>query len=147
MMIRELVPPTMALAISHTRKGARVTSPITVISQSHRQTAATEKTNPPTPRSSARGPAAATSSSRNREAPPERMMVSAMAPNRGTAGCRRAGETTSNTGPARTPAHTSQTTSGMPVRAKTNSPTAPTSRMAATISSVWATESIVPSVY
>jgi hypothetical protein len=71
--------------------------------------------------------------------------VSAMAPNRGTAGSRRLGETISITGPTRTPAHTSQTTSGMPVRQKTNSPTAPSSRMPATTSSTGAMESIRPS--
>src|SRR5262245_47188123 len=145
MMIRELVPPTIVPAISHARNGAGLTNPIALTSQSHNQTEATEKTNPARPRSSPRGPAAVTSSSRNREAPAERMMVSATAPNSGTAGWRRVGETNSNTGPARTPAHTSQRTSGMPVRQKTNSPTAPSSRMPATISSTWATESIMAS--
>lgn len=55
--------------------------------------------------------------------------------------CKSAGETSSNTGPARIPAHTSQSTSGIPVREKTNSPTAPSNRMAATISSTWAIDS------
>ena len=54
MMIGALVPPTTAPATSHARNGAGVTSPIWVVSQSHRQTEATERTKPPRPRTSPR---------------------------------------------------------------------------------------------
>jgi hypothetical protein len=77
--------------------------------------------------------------SRSREAPPERIIVSAIAPKNGTAGSSIRGETTSKIGPAKIPANTSQITSGMPVREKTNSPNAPINSRPATITSNWAT--------
>jgi phenylpropionate dioxygenase-like ring-hydroxylating dioxygenase large terminal subunit len=73
---------------------------------------------------------------------PDKMTVSAIPPKKGTPGVSAVGETTPNTGPARMPAATSQTTSGTPVRANTNSPSAPTNSRPAMRIMVVATGSI-----
>src|SRR5215831_15160389 len=146
MMMTELVPPTMAPTSNHVMGDTALTCPNSVASQKKTQLATMEHANPSRPSRMPRGATAATSASRSLNAPPDRMTVNAIAPKYGIADVRSLGWTNSNTGPASIPATTSQTTSGTPVRAKMNSPSAPSSSMPATTTIIVATGPIVISL-